>query len=79
MLRQGDSDAFSSINIFRYMLKGSTMVFIPYYYFAEAGESCLSPRLRVQSAPEECNEITIADRCSCITHHFNGKLPRDRT
>ena len=32
MLRYGDSDAFSSINIFRYMLKGSTMGFILYYY-----------------------------------------------
>ena len=32
MLRYGDSDAFSSIIIFRYTLKGPTMVFILYYY-----------------------------------------------
>ena len=39
MLRYGDSDAFSSINIFRYMLKGSTMVFINALLLAEAGKS----------------------------------------
>ena len=54
MLRYGDSDAFSSINIFRYMLfKGVNHGFYTVLLLAEAGESCLSPRPRVQSAPED--------------------------
>ena len=53
MLRYGDSDAFSSINIFRYMLKGSNHGFYTVLLLAEAEESCLSPRPRVQSAPED--------------------------
>ena len=49
MLRYGDSGAFSSINIFRDMLKGSTMHgFYTVLLLAEAGDSCLSPRPRVQ-------------------------------
>ena len=36
----------------RYILKGSTMDCFAVLTFAEAGESCLSPRPRVQSAPE---------------------------
>ena len=57
MLRYGDSDAFSSINIFRYMLNGSTMFFFTVLLLAEAGESCLSPRPRVQSAPEDSSNV----------------------
>ena len=57
MLRHGDSDTFSSVIIFRYMLKGLTMVFYTVLLLAEAGESCLSPRLRVQSAPEDSSNV----------------------
>ena len=57
MLRYGDSDSFSSINIFRYMLKGPAMVCYTVLLLAEAGESCLSPRPRVQSAPEDSSNV----------------------
>ena len=36
------------------MLKGSTMVVL---LLAEAEESCLSPRPRVQSAPEDSSKV----------------------
>ena len=36
MLQYGDSDAFYSINIFRYMFKGSTMAFYTVLKLAEA-------------------------------------------
>ena len=33
------------------------MVFILFLLLAEAGESCLSPSLRVQSAPEDSSNV----------------------
>ena len=57
MLRYGDSDAFCSIIIFRYTLKGPNHGFYTVLLLAEAGESCLSPRPRVQSAPEDSSNI----------------------
>ena len=48
---------FFSINIFRYMLKGQNHGFYTVLLHAEAGERCLSPRPRVQSAPEDFSNV----------------------
>ena len=57
MLQYGDSDAFSSINIFKKHVKGANHGFYTVLLLAEAGESCLSPRQRVQSAHEDSSNV----------------------